>query len=99
MKPMKQAELSQATSKARRWFERNRRRYTPDDVQLFDRLIPLVEKPLHVHALSEEMKRRMLPETQDRAAQPPTGRAVLAQVRARARQDRSDPSTQPTEPT
>ena len=62
--------VSQATNQARQWFEGNRRRYAPDDVQLFDRLIPLVEKPLHLHALSEELKRRMLPETKDRAAQP-----------------------------
>jgi len=92
MKPMTQAELSQATSKARQWFERNRRRYAPDDVRLFDRLIPLVEKPPHLHALSEELERRMLAKTQDSAANPPAHRTPR-------HSPAPSPSTQPTEAT
>ncbi len=70
MKPMTQADLSQATSKARQWFERNRRRYPPDDRRLFDRLIPLVEKPPHLYALSEELRRRMFSEREPEEREP-----------------------------
>ena len=87
-----EADLIHAMHEARQWFERNSRRYAPDDVQLFDRLIPLVEKPLHLHALSDEMKRRMLPETQDRAPDSPS-------LQSRSSRVSSVPSNPPNRPT
>ena len=72
MKPMTQAELSQATSNAARWFDHHRNRYTAEDEDLFDALLHLVETRLHLLALSEELERRPLhePMAQDRTANP-----------------------------
>ncbi len=54
--------VSQATTAAARWFDLHRDRYTAEDEDLFDLLLTLVETPLHLLVLSEELERRMLPE-------------------------------------
>jgi len=88
--------VSQATSKARQWFERNRRRfgyYLPERTdrtyeQVYDEALSQVETPLHLYALSEAFESNALAETRDRHARPP-----------HRPEHRLDPSAQPTEPT
>ena len=52
------------------WFFENEARYSDEDRRLFRKLLVYAETPLHVRALGEELTRRMLPETQDRAPEP-----------------------------
>jgi len=74
MKPMSQAELSQATSSARRWFEWNRKRFRyhlPERTdrtyeQVYDDALDEVETPLHLYALSQVFEANALAETRDR---------------------------------
>ena len=50
------------------WFFENEARYSDEDRRLFRKLLVYAETPLHVCALGEELRLRMLPETQDRAS-------------------------------
>ena len=78
MIPISQAELSQATSKARQWFERNRKRFRyhlPERTdrtyeQVYDGALSEVDTLLHLHVLSEAFQARAIPERQDRPAHP-----------------------------
>ena len=78
--PQSSFAVSQATSAAARWFDHNRNRYTAEDEDLFDALLGLIERPLHLLALSEELERRMLPhpKAKDRAPEQPYGKGYVA---------------------
>ncbi|MCH7638465.1 MAG: hypothetical protein IH855_03240 [Bacteroidetes bacterium] len=74
------------------WFFENEARYSDEDRRLFRKLLVYAETPLHVCALGEELRRRMLPETQDRVASPPAHRTP-------GYSPAPSPSSQPTEAT
>ncbi len=74
------SDLSQATCRASAWFSMSEHRYAFEDQLLFHKLLGLIEKPLHILVLDEELRRRMLP---SQRTEPPSLVQQAAKTRER----------------